>query len=154
MYDVRITRRSLVKNALYGFTGGGYAVSREVAQWKKRVHDAWSKVWISALELPRQHANFGDKVRFTVVVNLDGLQANDIAVELLMSSSVMRGRSEPASYMMHPEGERLPGGEQRYSLELAPELCGKLEYRIRAITAGLERMPDLVDRLYRRLRGE
>jgi transcriptional regulator with XRE-family HTH domain len=29
-----------------------------------------------------------------------------------------------------------------------------LEYRIRVITDGLERMPDLVDRLYRRLRGE
>ena len=29
-----------------------------------------------------------------------------------------------------------------------------LEYRIRVITEGLERMPDLVDRLYRRLRGE
>ena len=29
-----------------------------------------------------------------------------------------------------------------------------LEYRIRVITDGLEKMPDLVDRLYRRLRGE
>ena len=29
-----------------------------------------------------------------------------------------------------------------------------LEYRIRVITDRLERMPDLVDRLYRRLRGE
>jgi transcriptional regulator with XRE-family HTH domain len=29
-----------------------------------------------------------------------------------------------------------------------------LEYRIRVITEGLERMPDLVDRLYRRLREE
>jgi starch phosphorylase len=114
------------------FTGGGHALARELAQWKKRVHDAWAKVWISALELPSQHASFGDKVRFTVMVNLDGLQAGDVAVELLMSSSVMRGRSEPASYMMHPEGERSPDGAQRYALELAPELCGKLEYSIRA----------------------
>jgi transcriptional regulator with XRE-family HTH domain len=29
-----------------------------------------------------------------------------------------------------------------------------LEYRIRVITEGLDGMPDLVDRLYRRLRGE
>lgn len=29
-----------------------------------------------------------------------------------------------------------------------------LEYRIRAITEGLEKMPDLVDRLYRRLADE
>ena len=29
-----------------------------------------------------------------------------------------------------------------------------LEYRIRVITDGLERMPDLVDRLYRRLQDE
>jgi transcriptional regulator with XRE-family HTH domain len=38
------------------------------------------------------------------------------------------------------------------ALQVEPEHF--LEYRIRAITAGLERMPDLVDRLYRRLRGE
>jgi len=29
-------------------------------------------------------------------------------------------------------GERGEGGEYRYTLDLAPELCGKLEYRIRA----------------------
>ena len=38
------------------------------------------------------------------------------------------------------------------ALQVEPEHF--LEYRIRAITAGLERMPDLVDRLYRRLSGE
>jgi transcriptional regulator with XRE-family HTH domain len=38
------------------------------------------------------------------------------------------------------------------SLQVEPEHF--LEYRIRVITDGLERMPDLVDRLYRRLQGE
>jgi transcriptional regulator with XRE-family HTH domain len=38
------------------------------------------------------------------------------------------------------------------ALDVEPEHF--LEFRIRAITEGLERMPDLVDRLYRRLRGE
>ncbi len=109
-----------------------YALARELAQWKKRVRDAWSKIAIRALELPRANAMFGDKVRFTVVVNLDGLQASDVAVELLIANPIRGARSDPTSFALTPEGERQAGNEQRYSLELAPELCGKLEYRIRA----------------------
>jgi starch phosphorylase len=116
------------------FAENHFALARELAQWKRRVRDAWPKVSMRALDLPGPHAAFGDKVRFSVVVQLDGLEAKDIAVELLMGSSIreLRVRESPASYTLHPEGERAANGEQRYALELSPELCGKLEFRIRA----------------------
>jgi starch phosphorylase len=44
----------------------------------------------------------------------------------------MRLRHAPESFLLQPEGARDANGEQRYALALAPELCGKLEYRIRA----------------------
>jgi starch phosphorylase len=113
------------------FVGNQYALARELAQWKRRVRDAWGKVSMRALDLPKPHAMFGDKVRFNVMVNVDGLQAEDVAVELLMTNP-LHGAGAPSSYMLHAEGERQAGNEQRYSLDLAPELCGKLEFRVRA----------------------
>jgi len=114
------------------FVANQYGLARELAAWKRRVRDAWGKVSIRALDLPKPQAMFGDKVRFNVMVNLDGLQAEDIAVELLMASPIRGAGGAPSSYMLHAEGERQAGNEQRYSLDLAPELCGKLELRIRA----------------------
>ncbi|HET9469878.1 MAG TPA: DUF3417 domain-containing protein, partial [Usitatibacter sp.] len=82
----------------------------------------------------RRHASFGDKVRFTAMVQLDGLEPGDVAVELLVGEAIreLRSRRPTESFAFHPEGPREASGEQRYALELSPELCGKLELRIRA----------------------
>jgi starch phosphorylase len=116
------------------FMADNFTVARELAAWKRRVREAWPRIALRGVELPKRHAMFGEKVRFDVAVQLDGLEAKDVAVELLIADTIlqMRARREPESYTLHPEGERGASGEQRYTLELAPELCGKLEYRIRA----------------------
>ena len=116
------------------FVADQFDLARDLAHWKRRVRDAWPKVALRAAELPGRHAVFGDKVRFSVCVHLDGLEAKDVAVELLIGDTIreLRMRRGPESYMLQPEGARDANGEQRYALELAPELCGKLEYRIRA----------------------
>jgi starch phosphorylase len=116
------------------FVSENFALARELAQWKRRVRDAWPKVALRPMELPARHATFGDKVRFSVAVQLGGLEAKDVAVELLVGDTMreLRVRRPPESYTLHPEGGRDANGEQRYALDLAPELCGKLEYRIRA----------------------
>jgi len=57
----------------------------------------------------------------------------DIAVELLLSPAVRElAAGRRAAYQFKYSGERGDGGEYRFVLDLAPELCGKLEYRIRA----------------------
>jgi transcriptional regulator with XRE-family HTH domain len=63
-----------------------------------------------------------------------------------------------AGYLNHIVHGRRPVPSNDVIAKLAKALVVEpehfLEYRIRVITEGLERMPDLVDRLYRRLRGE
>ena len=76
---------------------------------------------------------YGDKVRFTVAVKSDELKPEDIAVELLITCSISPPPSrEPQSHHFSPSGQRNEQGEHLFTLDLAPELCGKLEYRIRA----------------------
>jgi starch phosphorylase len=66
-----------------------------------------------------------------VALKLNGLAPADVVVELLLS----RGMREPADRRQRHEfvhdGTRTAEGEHRFALELAPELCGKLDYHIR-----------------------
>jgi glycogen phosphorylase len=116
------------------FVDKSYAMSRDLAAWKRRVRAAWPHAQIRALEMPAPAIPFGDKVRFTVGVRAEGLAPEDIVVELLLTLSLkeLAASRSPGSYTFTYSGERGEGGEYRYTLDLAPELCGKLEYRIRA----------------------
>jgi starch phosphorylase len=106
-----------------------YAAARDLAAWKDRVRGAWDKVKLRPLETPLGSLQFGDTTRFAVAAAIDGLESRDIAVELLIRSTA--GAAPPESLTLSADG-KTDQGEHRYVLDLAPELSGKLEYRIRA----------------------
>jgi glycogen phosphorylase len=117
------------------FVAGSFAVARELASWKKRVRGAWPRVQVRALERPERRVEFGDKVRFTVGARMEeGMGPDDIVFELLLgaASRELAATRPNAAYPFTYSGERGEGGEYKFTLDLAPELCGKLEYRIRA----------------------
>jgi starch phosphorylase len=116
------------------FLGGDYASARDLAQWKQRIRAAWQYAQMRALERPKRNVSFGDKVHFSVALRLDGLGPEDVTVELIVGSSIQELASQlpVESYKFTVQPERDANGEYRFGLDLAPELCGKLEYRIRA----------------------
>jgi len=116
------------------FDADGHAVARELAQWKKRVAASWSKVQVRAASLPSRILPFGEPGRFVVGVKTDDLAPEDIGVELLLAPAVpeLNTPEKRSARFFKYSGERGDGGEYRFTLDLAPELCGKLEYRIRA----------------------
>jgi starch phosphorylase len=109
-----------------------FARAREVAQWKARVRAAWDGVTLRRLDAPTKRIQFGDSVRVEVAVRLNGLSPSDVVVELLIA----RGTDEPTDKRVRNEllfdGTMADAGEHRFSLDLQPELCGRLDYRIRA----------------------
>jgi starch phosphorylase len=71
-------------------------------------------------------------VRFEVGVDLDGLKPEDVRVELLIAKQLSRDNEAQATcYQFQSEGVRNEKGEHRFVLELSPEHCGRLGYRIR-----------------------
>jgi len=117
------------------FFEGNYAAARGLAEWKKRIRSAWPYVQLRAIELPGRNSGFGDPVKFEVAMKLNGLKPEDVAVELLLANTVRELGSQRTSqsYAFAPvSGERDGNGEHPFRLEISPELCGKLEYRIRA----------------------
>jgi starch phosphorylase len=106
--------------------------ARRLALWKQRVRDVWPKVSMRRLDVAQKRIVFGDGLRLEVAVFLGGLAVEDVALELLLTKqSRDESQPQPQSYRFESEGRMTEQGEQRFALELRPELCGKLEYRIR-----------------------
>jgi starch phosphorylase len=116
------------------FSSNGYGVARDLAQWKKRVAASWPRVQVRTLSLPDRQVPFGEPARFVVGVRSEDLAPQDIAVELLLAPAVreVAANGRHGAHLFTQSLERGEGGEHIFVLDLAPELCGKLEYRIRA----------------------
>src|SRR6185295_3456656 len=110
------------------YTDRGYEGAKKVAAWKARVRSAWPGVSARRLDAPRRRIQFGESIPVEVAVNLNGLQPDDIAVELLL----VRGLHEPVEATTRHEltaaGAIAGTPEQRFVIALKPELCGRLDY--------------------------
>lgn len=108
--------------------------ARTSAAWKQRVREAWPGVLLRRLDVPKKNIAFGEDVRFEVGVQLNGLRPEDIVVELLLSSVAkeLDDRRTLTRHVFVFDGAVNAAGEHQYVLKLTPDLCGKLECRIRA----------------------
>ena len=106
--------------------------ARRLALWKQLVREVWPKVAMRRLDAPYKRIAFGDGLRLEIGVFLNGLGPQDVALELLIAKQTSQEEDgEPKSYRFESEGLLTEQGEHRFALELRPEMCGKLEYRIR-----------------------
>ena len=124
-------RKSYAPAATHGrrYAAGDFALAREVAHWKARVRSAWPGVRLHRLDSPERRLAFGTSLYLEVAVQLNGLGAQDVTVEAMIGRPGHHG-ARLRHYALRCTGAT-PQGEALYSLELTPELCGKLEYRIR-----------------------
>lgn len=112
------------------YSEGGFAVAQGLAAWKAKVRHAWSGVNLRRLDEPRKRIAFGESLSLQVAVNLNGLAPEDVRVEVLVGRASKNGQDKDLhAIAMQPDGWQ--GQECRFRLELTPEMCGKLLYRVR-----------------------
>jgi glycogen phosphorylase len=108
-----------------------YANARAIAGWKAKVRRAWSGVSLLRQDAPKKAIAFGESVLVRVAVNLNGLAPEDVVVEMLMGHASKKGQLERVlHHRLEFEGV-VEAGQHHFVLQLTPELCGKLLYRIR-----------------------
>ncbi|PIQ33898.1 MAG: hypothetical protein COW63_04565 [Bacteroidetes bacterium CG18_big_fil_WC_8_21_14_2_50_41_14] len=81
-YDGLFARR----NQLYGVD---FAPATQLAEWKKKVKQAWDQIVIESLKIPdtsRTPLEFGKKFIAEIQLNIPGLEANDLGAEVLMGN--------------------------------------------------------------------
>jgi starch phosphorylase len=114
------------------YSQSGYAGARAVASWKTKVRAAWQNIALRRIDAPRRRIPFGENLRLEVAVNLNGLIPDDVVVQLLFGRPDDGDQPQKAqSYDFKDEGQIAGGSEHLYVLEFRPDLCGKIEYRIR-----------------------
>jgi starch phosphorylase len=112
------------------YSDAGFAGAKSLADWKTKVRQAWSGVTLKRLEEPLKRITYGESIELKVAVNLNGLQPEDVRVEVLVGRASKQGQDKDIQAVpMKPED--WSGSECQYRLELTPELCGKLLYRVR-----------------------
>ncbi|WP_126443993.1 alpha-glucan family phosphorylase [Sulfuricystis multivorans] len=109
----------------------GYAAARTLAGWKQKVRQAWPKVRLRRIDTPVKRIPYGASLHFELAVHLDGLAPQDVAVELLLSRPGTDSRTRPPRKLLLEY--RGPGeqGDSIFALDFTPDVCGKLDYRLR-----------------------
>jgi starch phosphorylase len=113
------------------YAENNFEVARSIAAWKARARQAWPGVTLRRLDVPKKRIQFGETLRVETAVRLNGLTPDDVAVELLLTRAGDHRNDPVVRHRFVAQGADA-GGEHRFALELSPELCGKLDLRIRA----------------------
>ncbi len=109
-----------------------FAAARQLAEWKQKVRNAWPHVALRRLDTPQKRIAYGESLRFEVAVRLGGLAPEDIAVEMLMTRPGGNPRTRNPRRLSLEHRGALGNGEDLFALTLTPDVCGKIDYRIRA----------------------
>ncbi|MBQ0077175.1 MAG: alpha-glucan family phosphorylase [Bacteroidales bacterium] len=103
----------------------GAAKAREIAAWKAQVREAWNNIRVVSFSQPEASYTLSQKneLRSEVELDLAGLKAEDVAVEMLFTTSDRRGHlhiQEVWDYKL----ESFENGIAKYSVSVLPERTG------------------------------
>jgi len=110
----------------------GHSAARVLAQWREKVRAAWPGVFLRRVGEPRTGIEHGEPWHIAVAIALNGLAPEEVAVELLLRRT---GAPAPVLLRLLPQRPLPESGEHLYELEFAPELSGRIDYRLRAFPA-------------------
>ena len=105
--------------------------ARKIAAWKAKARSAWGGATLKRLDTPCKRINFGDTLHFKVAAKLNGLEPEDVVVELLICRRVKHPKPCDFQYYSFQIAGTEKSGEYLFELNLAPDICGKLECHIR-----------------------
>jgi len=114
------------------YAADDFTSARAVADWKSRIRAAWPGVRLRRLDTPAGRVKFGQPLRIEIAVQLNGLRPADVTVEVLFGRPAADHLSSRARHYPLVCDGTTGQNEQLFVLDLTPEQCGKLEYRVRA----------------------
>jgi starch phosphorylase len=110
---------------------GGYGAIREKVRWNARIREVWDRVrFVDSSSAPALAVTSGAAVAVRASIELAGLTASDVRVELVM------GRVDSNGHLEETEVQVLPSIEQQGSVavfgrDVVPERTGRLGYALR-----------------------
>ncbi|PWB57023.1 MAG: DUF3417 domain-containing protein [Nitrosomonadales bacterium] len=109
----------------------GFAGAKRLSAWKMKIRSAWQGLILRRMDTPLKRISFGETVRLEVALNMNGLAPEDVVVELLIRRSSKREGQDYLHFNFSFYGMSPDGKEHLFALDLSPDLCGRLDYKIR-----------------------
>ncbi|MBF0219765.1 MAG: alpha-glucan family phosphorylase [Gammaproteobacteria bacterium] len=123
-YSKAIIQREMLENH-------NFAIAREVSKWKARIRAAWSGVTVRRHDTPITAIKAGERLPIEVAMGLNGLNADDVRVEVLIGTETPEGECVLQG-SHHLDKVEVLGKEQIFRTLLLPPLSGQQFYRLRA----------------------
>ncbi|MBQ8470956.1 MAG: alpha-glucan family phosphorylase, partial [Alistipes sp.] len=115
-------------------TAGGYQLARELAAWKRKVSAAWDGVRVvntERVQLDQEAIFVGSKYRFSVTLDIQNLQPEDIGVEMVVAQQIVGRESVDVKRTIALERTQVEGTQVTYTLEYTPDEAGTFDYALR-----------------------
>ncbi len=107
-----------------------YAVAKQLANWRRRVHQHWSEVRISAQGPDETQLTIGNTAQVTAQVVLGALKPHEIAVEIVFGEDMGGQPARPHVVAMTLE-KKDSDGVYHYAGGFEPRTTGALIYGVR-----------------------
>lgn len=107
---------------------GKFQRARDLSQWKAKIRKAWPNISLKQIDsTPANcHWKYGDQIILHVQARLDGLSADDLCVEAVISRPSRKG-----DYKQYSTTELQHLGDGKYEVNLHPDDTGNFSYQVR-----------------------
>ena len=113
------------------YRGGNFQKARELAAWSARVGEVWDQVWfVESSPALVEPVTSGRAVHVRALVEMAGLQPQDVRVEVVMGRVGTTGGLEETAVVQLPASEQR-GSATVFSRDLTPQYTGRLGYALR-----------------------
>lgn len=110
-----------------------YKKAKEIAGWKEIIKKDWHKIELVSIDTSAIHNNMlvaGQNYEGKIVININGLNADDVGVEFILSESVAGGELK-INNVVEAELQKKENSIAYYSVNFSPVKPGSLNYAFR-----------------------
>ena len=113
---------------------GDYTMAREIAAWKRKVSAVWDQVNVldvKQINIDKEAIYVGNSYRYEVTVDVAGLRAEDIGVEMVLAKQIEQGQGVKVVSTHELKIEKAEGNRVVYTLDITPERTGSYDVALR-----------------------
>ena len=107
--------------------------ARELVNWKNRVLQHWNNISVESLDVPdveKGPVEFGTMFNAEIILNLAGLNTNDIGIEILMGNKKDE-EVKTIAFKQELKAEDIGDGKAKYTCDFALKNAGVYDYTFR-----------------------
>jgi hypothetical protein len=131
--DYRERYYNILFERLKNYNADNAKLAKKIADWKKKIRDEWGKIEMISADTQQLTGRLlvpGETYSAKIVLNINGLNLNDIGVEFVLSQSNENGELV-VTEVKEATPEKSEGKIAYFNIDFSPSKPGSLNYAFR-----------------------